>query len=507
MCRATALTLLLTAGLALASSAWAAYPGTNGSVVYTVPEGGPPALRRIESVYLGPDGFAVPDKADLRATGVDRGGDAFDPSWSADGHALAFASTRSGHKQIYAVKLDFARNLILFCGVEVCRLTNDSAEDYDPAWSPDGQQIVFTSTRDGSPQIYRMTASGGEVARLTFDNGTDQQATWSQSGRIAFVSNRTGAPEVYVMNANGGEVRQLTNQSGVSADPSWSPDGSEIAYANGLVGSFQVFVVKLAGGPPRRLTDSPADSKFPAWSPDGRKILVTQGPALSGETYLEVIEAKTGASLPGYLGFGGDGNWAPLPAPPSNATPSAPGITAIANPLGGRVTVNPGPPATSASATSASTLGGPVEAPVNSTYDTRQGTVGLAVASGGVSAPSVSTAVITGGRFALVQRRPSAVPTIRLLGRASGCARARATIARRRLAPHVRGHSKGRLKVEANAGRAASKGTRWEVRETCQGSLYRAFEDTLLVTDPHRTKPIRVTAGHHYLVRFGARHR
>lgn len=507
MLRATALTLLLAAGLAFAPSARAAYPGTNGSIVYTVPEGGPLTLRRIESVYLGPEGFAVPDKADLRATGVDRGGDAFDPSWSADGHTLAFASTRSGHKQIYAVKLDFARNLVPFCGVEVCRLTNDSAEDYDPAWSPDGQQIVFTSTRDGSPQIYRMTASGGEVARLTFDNGVDQQATWSQSGRIAFVSNRTGTPEVYVMNADGGEVRQLTNQSGLSTDPTWSPDGSEIAYANGQVGSFQVFAIKLTGGPPRRLTGSSPDNKFPAWSPDGTKILITQGPALSGGTYLGVIEAKTGALLPGYLGLGGDGNWAPLPAPPGNATPSTPGATAIANPLGGEVTVNPGPPATSAPPTSASTLRGAVEVPVNSTYNTTQGTVGLAVASGVASAPSVSTAVVTGGRFALVQRRPSAVPTIRLLGRASGCARARASIARNRRQAHVSGHSKGPLKVEANAGRAASKGTRWEVRETCQGSLYRAFEDTLVVTDPHRRKPIRVTAGHRYLVRFNARHR
>lgn len=511
--RVVALMLVLVAALVFAPLAGAAFPGTNGSIVFTVPEGAPSVSPHIESLYLGPEGSGVPDKANLPATEVDRGGDAFDPSWSPDGRSLAFVSRRSGHRQIYVAQLNFARELVPSCGSEVCRLTNNSAEDYDPSWSPDGQQILFTSTRDGSPQIYRMNAAGGEVTRLTFDNAIDQQATWSQAGMIAFASDRNGTSEIYVMNASGGEVRSVTNQPQLTTDPTWSPDGSEIAYANGKVGSFQVFAIKLSGGPPRQLTKSMPDNKLPAWSPDGTKILITQGPALAGPTDLAVIDAKTGRIVSTYLDNGEDGNWAPLPEPPSdNTSLLAPGSGVIARPLGGAVSVNPGHPEAPAAGAGpgmlASQITRPVELPANATYDTTQGAVDLAVASGGAAAPQVSSVEITGGRFAFVQPRPLAVPTVRLLGSARGCSGGRhATVARpnRESEPYVRGHSKGRMQTAGDAGRAASKGTRWEVRNTCRGTIYRVFEDALIVTDPRRKRPIRVTAGHHYLVRFGAR--
>lgn len=502
--RTAALSVLFVGGLTFAPAARATFPGTNGSIVYTASAGGPPASRRIDSVYLGAEGSSVPDKANLPSTGVGLGGNSFDPSWSADGRSLAFASTRTGNSQIYAVQLDLSRRLTPYCGVEVCRLTTDSAEDYDPSWSPDGRHIVFTSTRDGSPQIYRMNASGGEVTRLTFDNATDQQATWSQSGAIAFASSRNGTPEIYVMNEDGGEVRQVTNQPGLTTDPSWSPDGRELAYANGAaVGSFQVFTIKLAGGSPRQLTTTLPDNKLPAWSPDGSKILITQGPALSPYTSLAVLDAKTGTLVDPYLASGGDGNWAPLPEPPSNVAPAT--NTTIARPVAGTVTVNPGqtsPLTPAPTSSSASPITRPVALPVEATYDTTHGEVELSVASGTASAPQLSSVAITGGLFAFGRHGRAALPTVRLLGHASGCSRGRRAIASRARQPHVRGHSKGRMQAEGGAGRAASKGTSWEVRNTCAGTLYRVFEDSLVVTDPRRAHPIRVTAGHHYLVRF-----
>ena len=54
-------------------------------------------------------------------------------------------------------------------GGEATRLTESSGIDTQPAFSPDGQWIAFTSDRGGSPQIYRMPAAGGPPQRLTFD--------------------------------------------------------------------------------------------------------------------------------------------------------------------------------------------------------------------------------------------------------------------------------------------------------------------------------------------------
>src|ERR1700684_1810196 len=120
--------------LSYTTPAWAAFMGTNGSIVYVV-EGSRVGERLIESAFLGPEGRLVPDTTNIRTTGVDSGGDAFDPSLSADGRNLAFVSTRTGTRQIYSVGLNFgrapSRGLGSFCGVEICPLTSEPEESYE----------------------------------------------------------------------------------------------------------------------------------------------------------------------------------------------------------------------------------------------------------------------------------------------------------------------------------------------------------------------------------------
>ena len=84
------------------------------------------------------------------------------------------------------------------------RLTNHSARDFAPAWSPDGTRIAFTSYRDGNHEIYVMDADGRNVIRLT--NNSGWSPAWSPDGaRIAFVSLGEGIFDfgIYVMNADG----------------------------------------------------------------------------------------------------------------------------------------------------------------------------------------------------------------------------------------------------------------------------------------------------------------
>src|SRR4029077_3100170 len=65
--------------------------------------------------------------------------------------------------------------------------------DYDPAWSPDGQSLVFTSDREGSADLFRVKPDGSGLERLTESPAYDDQAAFSPDGKqIVFVSTRSG---------------------------------------------------------------------------------------------------------------------------------------------------------------------------------------------------------------------------------------------------------------------------------------------------------------------------
>lgn len=89
----------------------------------------------------------------------------------------------------------------------VTNLTNNSASDQKPRWSPDGSRIAFESERDGNWEIYVMDEDGGNQTRLTNNGGSDAWPRWNDDGsRIAFQSNRDGNWEIYVVDvsASGG---------------------------------------------------------------------------------------------------------------------------------------------------------------------------------------------------------------------------------------------------------------------------------------------------------------
>ena len=64
-------------------------------------------------------------------------------------------------------------------GGAVARLTNNAADDVDPAWSPDGSQVAFVSTRDGNEEVYIVNVDGTDVRRLTNNAADDGEPSWS----------------------------------------------------------------------------------------------------------------------------------------------------------------------------------------------------------------------------------------------------------------------------------------------------------------------------------------
>lgn len=158
-------------------------------------------------------------------------------------------------------------------------LTDNDAHDTFPAWSPDGQRIVFSSTLGDyrTEQLYVMDADGKNRKQLTRDAGDHTAAAWSPDGkRIAYTHKPDGdSAAIFVMNADGTKPVSLTKGEKFSADPAWSPDGKKIAFASNRSGEgFHLYVMDTDGKNVVELSKANNDlgAVYPAWSPDGQTI-------------------------------------------------------------------------------------------------------------------------------------------------------------------------------------------------------------------------------------------
>jgi dipeptidyl aminopeptidase/acylaminoacyl peptidase len=143
-------------------------------------------------------------------------------NYSPDGQKIVFTSTRSGYHEIWLCDSD---------GANQKQLTFlEDPHSADGNWSPDGKQIAFVSPKEGSFDVYVVSVTGGFPRRLTTEASDEMFPRWSNDGRwIYFCSNRTGNNELYKMPAEGGESVQITTNGGTRA--SESPDGQFLYFA------------------------------------------------------------------------------------------------------------------------------------------------------------------------------------------------------------------------------------------------------------------------------------
>jgi Tol biopolymer transport system component len=195
------------------------------------------------------------------------------PAFSPDGQFIIFSSNRSYRLPVDDGEIEIPDQTKLWSinleSGELARHTTSIGLDMYGSFSPDGEEAVFMSVRDGNPEIYHLTADGKEI-NLTNNPALDMVPDWSPDGtKILFMSDREdGNKEIYMYDLEGeGEPINLTNHPANDSDPAWSPDGSMIAFVSDRDGNVEIYVMRADGTGVRRVTDNPADDIHPVWNP------------------------------------------------------------------------------------------------------------------------------------------------------------------------------------------------------------------------------------------------
>ncbi|WP_082390059.1 TolB family protein [Ornatilinea apprima] len=257
--------------------------------------------------------------------------------------ALADFNSDSPQSEIYTACPD---------GTGLTRLTDDSAADLAPAWSPDGTRIAFASARAGGSRIFVMGAAGGEAEVLSAEGQHDmplwipggeervayrctdgqgrwwwealtlssgaverlsepsfdfffQTPAWSPDGAwLAVMSlaeqaaRNDGASQIHIQRADGSQERVLTSDAWANISPQWSPDGQRIAFLSerdGVYNRYGLYVMDADGSHPERIGAGfySEGAEF-AWSPDGMEIAISE----PGSGGIVILDLTSGAGRP-----------------------------------------------------------------------------------------------------------------------------------------------------------------------------------------------------------------
>jgi TolB protein len=183
-------------------------------------------------------------------------------------------------------------------GSDPVRLTDTEGYDAEATVSPKGDKIIFTSTRDGDPELYTMNIDGSNQKRLTFEKGYDGGAFYSPDGsKIVFRASRPKtekdlqdyselvseglvrptALEIFIMDADGSNMKQLTNFGKASFAPFMHPNGKKIIFSSNINSKsgrdFDLYLINIDGTELEQVTYNESFDGFPMFTQDGKKLV------------------------------------------------------------------------------------------------------------------------------------------------------------------------------------------------------------------------------------------
>jgi Tol biopolymer transport system component len=172
------------------------------------------------------------------------------PAWSPVSDSLAVVGVKDGRSDLWLVDTGTG---------SVTRLTDDTWDEKEPAWTPDGRTLTFSSDRlapvvlhprrlergFGTYGLFDLDLASGRVIRMLDTHGDDHSPAWSPDGRkLVFITDRSGTPNICLYDLADSSITQLTDVLGGVNSLSWSRENDRLVFSAFNRGGFDVFAVK-----------------------------------------------------------------------------------------------------------------------------------------------------------------------------------------------------------------------------------------------------------------------
>lgn len=223
---------------------------------------------------------------------------AISPSLSPDGSKVAYtafvqrAKSKTRNADLFIYELQTGKRWLVSYRQGLNSGSNFAA---------DGKHIFLTISSNQNPDIYKMTYDGTVVERITDGphGAMNVEPAISPDGkRLAFSSDRSGQPMIWVVELEGKKLKRITFAGKYNSTPSWSPDGKKLVFAGWESDHFDIFTMDVDGSNMVRITSSKkangkwANNEDPVFSADGRLLMYTSNRTGNSQIYISNLDGS-----------------------------------------------------------------------------------------------------------------------------------------------------------------------------------------------------------------------